>query len=551
MNLDCLNSAQTITPSDITLLDRLPHAKNAGFNSGNRQNCLQGTREDVLAAIFSWANDPDNHRVFWLNGNAGSGKSTICQSFAEYCSTQSLLGASFFCSRDFQDRSNLELIFPTLVLDLAYRYPAFREALMPVIMATPNAGHESLSTQLETLLIPLLKTSGISTIIVIDALDECKDENSTSAILSVLGRHIDDLSSAKFFITGRPESRIDSGFRLPLLRPQTDVFLLHEVEQSSVNHDIRLYFRAQLSEIATARSEIQFPVPWPDADSLESLVQRAGGLFIFASTTCKLLSSPFHNPIKLLQKILAEHLSTGYEGQLGLDALYTQILTENYKTSPLLDVSKQVNTILGTVILVLNPLSIAALALLLNMDPYEIMSLLRSLYTLIRVPSSPAAPICVFHKSLPDYLLDKDRCGDMRFYVDSSEHHTRLVIRSLELMGASLKRNICHLPRYAMNAEVKDLSERRSKYIGEALEYACTSWAQHLSKASQSIEVIAKILELLEDFMRNSFLAWLEVLSITGTLRTAVFSLRDTKTWLNGVCFYLLHSHIPSLLSLT
>lgn len=205
-----------------------------------------------------------------------------------------------------------------------------------MIKASPNPGHESPSAQLETLLITPLKASGISTIIVIDALDECEDENSSSAILSLLGRHIDDLSSIKFFITSRPESHIKSGFHLAL-RSQADVFLLHEVDRKSVDHDIRLYLQAQLAEVAESRSEIKFPVPWPDEVSIDLLVQKAGGLFVFASTMCKVISARPGNPHKLLQQILHMDSRSESEGTFGLDTLYTQILTENHKNShPLL-----------------------------------------------------------------------------------------------------------------------------------------------------------------------------------------------------------------------
>ena len=79
---------------------------------------------------------------------------------------------------------------------------------------------------------PLMK-SAISTVIVIDALDECKDDEPASAILSVLGQFVNKIPKVKFFVTGRPEPRIRNGFRLPLLAEATDVFVLHEVEPES------------------------------------------------------------------------------------------------------------------------------------------------------------------------------------------------------------------------------------------------------------------------------------------------------------------------------
>ena len=86
----------------------------AGYLSGNRQGCLKGTRKEVLWEIECWLMGERNQRVFWLNGLAGTGKSTIAQTFAEMSFADGKLGASFFCSRDFEDRSDLQMIFPTL-----------------------------------------------------------------------------------------------------------------------------------------------------------------------------------------------------------------------------------------------------------------------------------------------------------------------------------------------------------------------------------------------------------------------------------------------------
>jgi hypothetical protein len=119
---------------------KLTHAKDAGFSSGNRQKCLEGTREDILKAIISWALDLENRRVYWLNGSAGTGKSTICRSFAKYCSVHVSSERASFA------RGVTRTIFPALTLDLAYNYPAFRAALLenhsergkPIPLAPPG-----------------------------------------------------------------------------------------------------------------------------------------------------------------------------------------------------------------------------------------------------------------------------------------------------------------------------------------------------------------------------------------------------------------------------
>ena len=75
---------------------------------------------DVLHQLEEWLEGEQGQHVFWLNGLAGTGKSTIAQSFAEIAFAGGKLGASFFCSRDFEDRSNLQAIIPTLAFQLAY-----------------------------------------------------------------------------------------------------------------------------------------------------------------------------------------------------------------------------------------------------------------------------------------------------------------------------------------------------------------------------------------------------------------------------------------------
>ena len=162
------------------------HSANAGHLSGNRQGCLRGTRKEVLQQIEHWLADKQDQRIFWLNGLAGTGKSTIAQTFAEISFANGKLGASFFRSQDFEDRSSLHAIFPTLAFQLAYQYPLFREQLLQVLRTNPDIRQESLYSQMEKVIVGPLKTTQIPTLIIIDALDECKDEESASAILSVL-----------------------------------------------------------------------------------------------------------------------------------------------------------------------------------------------------------------------------------------------------------------------------------------------------------------------------------------------------------------------------
>jgi hypothetical protein len=225
----------------------------AGYSSGNHKPCLNGTREGILLDIESWEAGKTNESVYWLKGVAGCGKSTIAQTFAERSAAHGNLGASFFCSRDYPDRRNLYLIFLTLAYDLAYWSADFKTALVLIIRANPNVQHDALHIQIEKLLVRPFKQTGLSATIVVDALDECEDKEPVSEFLSALAAHIDTMPAVKFFITGRPEDHIRSGFTLPSLR--TKELPLHDVDSAIVDSDIKLFVNTRLDEIAARRRQ--------------------------------------------------------------------------------------------------------------------------------------------------------------------------------------------------------------------------------------------------------------------------------------------------------
>jgi len=160
------------------------------------------------------------------------------------------LGASFY-SRDFEDQSNLHFIFPTLAAQLARRSTEFRSIFDPLAQSDPGIAYESLYNRMEQLIVQPLVKSAISTVIFIDSLDKCKDEEPASETLSVLGQFISRIPKMKIFVTGRPELSILEGFRLTLVAQGMDAFVLHEVESSRVSGDMRLFFKHRFAELAS------------------------------------------------------------------------------------------------------------------------------------------------------------------------------------------------------------------------------------------------------------------------------------------------------------
>ena len=387
---------------------------------------------------------------------------------------------------------------------------------------------------MQKFLVDPLSSTNISTIIVIDALDECVDKDPESAILLVLGKLVSEIPGVKFFITSRPEKHIISGFRGPLLESVTNTFILHHIEPSTINEDIRRFFKHGLSGLAHRHSGMD---GWPTDKELNLLCQRAAGLFVYAVATLKFLDHHLQDPSDQLDMIMAFPDSTAHEGDAkleghaSLDSLYMSIFQRVFCENKAKD-DAMVCSILSAIVLVANPLPPSAIATLTGFRHNQVQRLLELIQSLLILSDNPNHPIQPFHKSFSDFITDPTRCTDVQFYV-SPNYHTELVLHCLNLMSKLLEKNMCSIPSHALNSEVVDLQNRiRDSGICSALEYACRSWYKHLIMTkNQTIDVVSA----LQHFLEQKFLFWLEVLSVLGFVGNAVHALTAAAKWLNEV----------------
>ncbi|RDB21701.1 hypothetical protein Hypma_011296 [Hypsizygus marmoreus] len=500
--------ADLMTAEESKMLLALPHASNASHLSEMHQYCLKGTRKTILDELEAWAENRTSRSVFWLSGHAGSGKSTIAQSFCQLAFATGRLGASFFCSRDYADRSDLGMIFPTLAFELARRFPTFKECILRAIKERPDVGHVSLTIQLMELLIEPLERSGISTIIAVDALDECKDPHPTSALLSLLATHIHRIPSVKFFFTSRPEHPIRSGFRLRLLRPKTKIFVLYEISKASVDADIRLFLKTRLSEAVENRSDIDLPFRWPTDDDIENLTKKFGQLFIFAATAVTFVTSAVDQPNERLRLLKAMP-----EKVTGIDYLYRTVLSNSYpETIPDPDYHMMWSLVVGTVVLAYRPFSRIDLCQLFLFWPGRIASLLRPLHSILNVPEDSDKPIAVYHKSFRDFVTDPARCPDSRFFIDPATYHAVLVKACVSTMNGRLESRI--LFGFSSSA---GLSMMECKHLfNPATAYSCLFWTTHLDNIPLS-SLSATLLSSIATFLSRKLYFWFDALVFLGS----------------------------------
>ena len=489
------------------VLNTCRRAHGAGYQHGHRSGCLKGTRESVLGDAGKWTEDFTRSPIFWLHGLAGTGKTTIAQTIAERLFADGRLGASFFCSRNSEDRSDLQLIFSTLAFQLAEQYPEFRSPLIHNLRSNPAIMYQSLERQVEKFLIEPFRSTNISTVIVIDALDECRDGDLGPDIFSVLGKLVRDIPKVKLLITSRPETHILTRFNGPL-QHLTDVFILHEVEPRIINQDIRIFFEYELSNLAQRNGG---KGGWPTDKQLNWLCQRAAGFFIHAVATVNVLNHHIETPWDQLDAIMASE-STAYEGEVklkghsSLDTLYLSILRTSFHDNRAKD-DATVRSVLSCVVLATDPLSPSTIATLMDLSDYKVWCTLKLTRSLLVLPSDPSQPVRPFHKTFPDFMTDRNRCTDPRFYI-SPDYHVEIFMNCLKIIGKPLE-NIPPLPDPSLVYSVTQLPRIEPSSICSALQYACRSWHMHLVATEY---LTPEVFSALLNFLEERIVFWLAVL---------------------------------------
>jgi len=172
------------------ILSHLPFASDAPFNSYKKQHdptCLPNTRVDVLEKINKWIHNQDEQCLFWLNGLAGTGKSTIARTIARQSYEKGHLGASFFFSRGGGDVGTAEKFVTSIAQQLASHSSILREYICESLHQHQDIASQSLHDQWRQLILQpfskLKHKSHLPFVLVIDALDECDGNNNIITIL--------------------------------------------------------------------------------------------------------------------------------------------------------------------------------------------------------------------------------------------------------------------------------------------------------------------------------------------------------------------------------
>jgi len=491
---------------------------------------------DILRRIYGWAQDLSSNSpsVFWLTGEAGSGKSTIAYSVARHFDGQEdeeeeeeegdglqdppkILGANFFCSRQFEETRQKKNIIPTIVDQLARKSQSYANALLK---ANNFNSVNITSKQMKDLLVdPWMHSVSEHNakfsplIIIVDALDEIEDRGG-SAFLEELLRMTDKchLRGLKFFITSRPDvdlAKLCSSFT------SDAVCALYDVPTDTVKADIATYLQAKLPKLQG------MPV-------ISELMHQADGLFIFAATAVRYIT-PRPKMLKREQIRLLGKLGIHSDGSTGsrnayaspIDALYRQVMFTAFGGLDD-DLLQDRLYALHTVLCTQERVSTSVAGELHSDDPEmaELVELVvEELHGVLYVKEDR---VLWYHASFPDFIFSQERSGSVLLntdpyvvdtHCDEAAHHARLAHSCFRIMKSQLRFNICDLPSsFLLDSEVPDLKDRILAKIGGGLRYSCLYWAQHFAQISSGDGR-----REIKDFLQLEVLFWIEAMNLLGS----------------------------------
>ena len=494
--------------------DSLEKLKPVEMNASKRTSCLQDTRTAFLQFVFNWINDTNSQQnILWIHGLAGSGKSTLSNTIASVSGHSGQLGAFLFFDRDVTERSDPAMVIRTLAHQLGSSDPRLGAAIRAIIEKNSNILLSPLALQFQRLIFDPLASfdDPISPIVVVlDALDECGTAEERGTLLEVLANDFGRLPLyIRTIVTSRAEIDICNAFK-----PQQHI-LARELDITSPanSDDILSYFQYRMALIRSQKRHLRLAEDWPGERVFLQLVQRASGLFVWASTVSEFING--HDPRKRLDVILSGEITSGAEA--ALDILYKTAL-ESIGCWDDEDFTTDFREIMGIVLIARQPLSSRAIDTLMQLPEDR-----PSMHTisLLGCVLQQSPTVRVLHPSFADFLMTRERCRRDTWFFNQSIYHRILAFRCLDRMNEVLKRNMCNMTLAV---------DQTHEMLPEDVAYSCLFWIDHIS--SIGVDFLPVMVRLC-DFLNQHLLHWFEAMSILRKSRYTIPLLDHLIDWIS------------------
>jgi hypothetical protein len=361
-----------------------------------------------------------------------------------------------------------------------------------------------------------------STYLIIDALDEC--DADLPKLLDFIIQKSSLSPRVKWVVSSRNWPYIEE----QLGKAKSKANLCLELNAKSVSAAVSFYIRHQVRQLAQDK---KYDDRTRDA-VIEHLSSNANDTFLWVALVCQSLE-------KIPRWNVRAKLNTFPPG---LDSLYERMMRQIC----VLDNSTLYKRILASIAIVYRPVTLTELTSLIDVLE-DISDDIQSLQEIIGFCGSFLTVrkdvIYFIHQSAKDYLLTK--AFNEIFPSGKEGTHYDIFLRSLEVMSRTLRRDI--YSQSAPGFSIDQLRQRQPNPDPLAVaRYSCLYWADHLLSCDTTEKAHIDLKDgcLVNKFLYQSYLYWLEALSLIRSLSSGIVMIRNLENKLKVNFFFLSYNII-------
>ncbi|RXW18424.1 hypothetical protein EST38_g7440 [Candolleomyces aberdarensis] len=452
---------------------------------------------------MDWIGDRGGpQRLLCMTGAAGSGKSALQQTITECCAELGILSAALFFSSEDPTRNTISFVVPTIAYQIGLKHNGFRSSVAAAVKHDPHIFSRSLQSQIDVLIVrpfenlrrsEQLDINTFPYVILIDGLDECQGETTTTLRLGADGvndrrkaedRQAELLAAIKHCIldndlpfrvsiASRPEWAIRTALE-PGGYLRNAAYHLQLSDKYDASGDMRRYLWRRFQDIGARIGDSQ----WFTKNDIEALVRAASGQFVYVAMAYNYISERRASPAERLKIVLTW---TPHKGQVAkpfeaLDRLYTHILLAAKNAYEAVDTHSGRNFLLlfwvynHTSSMFATPLDTTSVLLGLGTKAED--NLLSDLHSLVTFQRKKSGKLCLslYHKSFSDFLREESRANDL--FIPRSRGLAHLATCCMHYIIQS-----CPLGLDPGLNESKELPEFQMRCLEDAIMYLLESLA--------------------------------------------------------------------------
>ncbi|KAJ5184803.1 hypothetical protein N7472_009643, partial [Penicillium cf. griseofulvum] len=496
-------------------------------NPHHDKDRIQSTNGGLLKDSYCWIldneefqqwQDNQSNGLLWIRGDPGKGKTMLLCGIIEELTRRFGNTANisfFFCQATDRRINNATAVLRGLMYSLVEKQPSLISYVRSQYDKAGKALFEDINAwdALLRIFTDVLKDPTLQrTYLIIDALDECT--TGLPSLLDLVTRVSSAYSQIKWIVSSRNWPEIEERFNTTRTAP-----ISLELNEASVSEAVSKFIQHKVHYLAKVKKY---------SDETRDTIYRhlsynSQGTFLWVALVCQDLNRiSRRHAIKKLE-----------EFPPGLNALYGRMI-DQVRNSVDAELCKRILAIMS---IVYRPIAFQELASVIELSD-DLLSDNEALTEIISTCGSFLTlrddTIIFVHQSAKEYLLSEARneifpCGK------EAGHHT-IFLRSLQAMFKTLRRS--NFPGLTI-----DQVRRPSSNPLAHVQYACVYWVDHLQDGSYHESGDASLDEggLVDLFLRQKYLHWLEALSNLGSLYHGIVAMLRLERLLQGEPHALLH----------